>query len=103
MNTGYQITRDKFFASNDIRKILRKCEEKGTIDLRKGRKTWVTRHLLVHLALHSGLRVSELAALKLQVLFLNDKTNTYLIVQHGKGKGMKGKKRDVYLEKSSST
>jgi len=50
--------------------------------------------MLVHLALHSGLRVSEIASLKIGDLYFSDKDN-YLVVQHGKG----GRRRDVYLDK----
>ncbi len=42
------------------------------------------RYTLVYLALNSGLRVSELAKLKLRDLQLEGKEN-YLIVQNGKG------------------
>jgi len=63
------------------------------IDQIKGRKTWVTRYTLVYLALNSGLRVSELARLKLKDLQLGGKEN-FLIVQNGKG----NRKRDVYLD-----
>jgi len=49
--------------------------------------------MLIHLALNSGLRVSEIAALNISDLNLNDKEN-YLVVEHGKGQ----RKRDVYLD-----
>jgi site-specific recombinase XerD len=49
--------------------------------------------MLIHLALNSGLRVSEIAALKINDLQLLGKEN-YLIVHCGK----RGKKRDVYLD-----
>ncbi len=94
----YKITRDKFLSPDEVRKLLKTCEEKAIVDLVKGRKTWVTRYMLVHLALNSGLRVSELARLKIDDLHLTGKDH-YLIVQKGKG-GKKGpKKRDVYLDK----
>jgi len=64
------------------------------VDQLKGRKTWVTRYAAIHLALNSGLRVSEIAALKIRDLSL-DGRNNYLIVQRGKGK----RKRDVHLDK----
>jgi len=49
--------------------------------------------MLIHLALNSGLRVSEIADLKISDVNLNGREN-YLVVQHGKGK----RKRDVYLD-----
>ena len=90
----YKITRDKFLSADDKRKLLKICEEKSIVDLTKGRQTWVTRYALVHLALNSGLRVSEIAALKIGDLFIKGK-ETYLIVRNGKGR----KKRDVYIDK----
>jgi integrase len=90
----YKITRDKFLSTDDVDRLLKVCEEKAIVDLAKGRQTWVTRYMLVHLALHSGLRVSELAGLTIGDLHLNGK-DVYLIVQKGKG----SRKRDVYLDK----
>jgi len=98
MNNGYKITRDKFLSPKEARHLLKVCEEKSLVDTIKGRKTWITRYMLVHLALNSGLRVSEIAALTMSDLYLKG-SDTYLIVQHGKGRGDLGKKRDVYLDK----
>jgi len=99
MDNSYKITRDKFLSPKEARHLLKTCEEKSLIDKIKGRKTWITRYMLVHLALNSGLRVSEIAALTIDDLYLTGKSDTYLIVQHGKGRGELGKKRDVYLDK----
>ena len=99
MENGYKITRDKFLSKKEVRYLLRICEEKALVDLVKGRKTWVTRYMLIHLALNSGLRVSEIAALTIHDLFLNSRSDTYLIVRRGKGRGTVGRKRDVYLDK----
>jgi integrase len=91
---NYSITRDKFFSVDETKKLLKVCQKKETADIKANRSTWVTRYMLVHLALHSGLRVSEMAALTIGDLHFNGKDN-YLIVQYGKG----GRKRDVYLDK----
>ena len=99
MNNGYKITRDKFLSTKEARHLLKVCEEKALVDMIKGRKTWITRYMLVHLALNSGLRVSEIADLTMSDLYLAGKSDTYLIVQHGKGRGKLGKKRDVYLDR----
>lgn len=90
---GYSITRDKFLSVNEAKKLLRVCQRSASADQKAMRTTWVTRYMLVHLALHSGLRVSEMASLKVGDLHFNGKDN-YLIVQCGK----RGKKRDVYLD-----
>jgi len=89
----YAITRDKFFSAVEKRGLLRICRDRATSDLIEGRKNWITRYMLLHLALNSGLRVSEIADLNVGDLHMNGKDN-YLIVQNGKGK----RKRDVYLD-----
>ncbi len=89
----YTISREKFFSKEEMKRLLKVCEKNALTDLKAKRITWVTRHMLVRLALYSGLRVSEIAALKIGDLHFNGKEN-YLIVQHGKGE----RKRDVYLD-----
>jgi integrase len=95
----YRIDRTKFLSTDEMRTLLRYCQEKAIVDLAKGRKTWVTRNMLVHLALHSGLRVMELTDLQIGDLYLKGIKDMYLIVRRGKGRGSKGKKRCVYLDR----
>ena len=90
---NYMITRDKFLSVKERNKLLRCCKRKAKDDLSENRTTWVNRYMLIHLALNSGLRVSEIASLKLNDLHLAGKDN-YLIVHCGK----RGRKRDVYLD-----
>ncbi len=99
MKNGYKITRDKFLSTKQMRQLLKVCEEKALVDKIKGRRTWITRYMLVHLALNSGLRVSEIAYLTIGDLYLSGKGDTYLIVRQGKGGGELGNKREVYLDK----
>lgn len=91
---GYSITRDKFFSFKEMRSLIRVCQKNAFADLKEGRSTWVKRYMLIHLALYSGLRVSEMASMKIRDLHFNGKEN-YLAVQCGK----RGKKRDVYIDK----
>jgi site-specific recombinase XerD len=95
MNKKYQITREKFFDNEERENILKTCEEKEIIDRAKGRKTWIYRYMLVHLALYSGLRVSEIASLKHGDLYLKSK-DQYIHVRNGK----RNKERDVYIDKN---
>jgi integrase len=90
---NYIITRDKFLSVKERNKFLRCCKKEAKVDYSAERRTWVSRYMLIHLALNSGLRVSEIAALKINDLHLSGKEN-YLIVHCGK----RGKKRDVYLD-----
>jgi site-specific recombinase XerD len=89
----YAITRDKFFSAIEKKGLLKVSKDRAISDLIEGRKNWITRYMLIHLALNTGLRVSEIAALNVGDLHMNGKDN-YLIVQNGKGR----RKRDVYLD-----
>ena len=91
---GYRITRDKFMAKAEAKRLLDSCRVLAKRQQKQGRRIWVQRYMLTHIALSSGLRVSEIAGLKVGDLFLGDK-ESYLVVRKGKG----GKKRDVYLDK----
>lgn len=90
----YSIDPEKFFDRSERKQLMNKAKEKAELDLLHGRSTWVVRYMLVDLALFSGLRVAELAALKIGDLKLKI-TDPHLIVRSGKG----DKKRAVYLDK----
>ncbi|GFM36898.1 tyrosine-type recombinase/integrase [Desulfovibrio psychrotolerans] len=89
----YRITRDMFFSKVQARKLLTCCEALAKLERDSGITTWRVRHILTHIALHSGLRVSEIANLCLGDVLLSTQENV-LIVQRGKG----GKRRDVYID-----
>lgn len=63
-DTVYQITKDKLPAWQEVRDLLDNCQRLAGLDLANGRKVWVVRYLLAHLAFASGLRAGEIAALK---------------------------------------
>ncbi len=90
---NWVITPDKFFDEQERAKLMKHTREQSELDVMKGRQSWAVRWMLVDLALFSGLRVSEIAALKIEDINLKAK-DPYLIVHKGKG----GKKRVVYLE-----
>lgn len=90
---NYIITRDKFLSVKERNKLLQCCKKEAKVDYAAERRTWVSRYMLIHIALNSGLRVSEIASLKISDLHLTGKEN-YLIVHCGKRR----KKRDVYLD-----
>ncbi|MEX0999736.1 MAG: tyrosine-type recombinase/integrase [Thermodesulfobacteriota bacterium] len=93
-STSYNIDREKILDRDQRSKLLKTCRDKADLDLLHGRETWVKRYMLVDLALFSGLRVAEIANLKIGDIELTTK-DPYLIVRKGK----RGKKRDVYLDK----
>jgi integrase len=88
----YQITRDKFLNLSEVQKLLKTTAEHAELDLMLGRATWITRNMLCNLAIRTGLRVSEIANLKIGDLHLNGKEN-FLTVTRAKG----NKRRDVYF------
>lgn len=90
---NYQIDPDKFLSRDERKKLLKICREREELDLMKGRRTWVVRYMLIDLAFYSGLRVAEIAALKIDDLRLEAK-DPYLNVRSGKG----GRRRSVYLD-----
>lgn len=62
--SAYQITRDKLPTPGEVRALLETCHRLANLDLANGRKVWVSRYLLVHLACASGLRAGEIAGLR---------------------------------------
>ena len=94
MDKNYEISRAKFFDTDERKTILTVSEDKANADLAKGRTTWPTRWMLVHLAFYSGLRVSEIAALTINDCKLQ-KTDPYIEVRNGK----RNKSRDVYIDR----
>lgn len=91
----YEIHRDRFMDRQERAKLLKTCKERAELDQAKGRKAWPARYMLVDLALFTGLRVSEIAALKVGDLSLRA-DDPFLTVRSGKG----GKRRTVYLDKA---
>ncbi|MCF8307426.1 MAG: site-specific integrase [Bacteroidales bacterium] len=91
--SNYVITPEKFLDEDEQKTLLKTCRERSELDLMKGRKTKPVRYMLVDLALYSGLRVMELAALTIGDINTTGK-NPYLIVRSGKRK----KQRFVYIE-----
>lgn len=94
----YEITREKFFDTQERSAILKTAKKKADQDKRAGRTTWPLRWMLVYLAFYSGLRVSEIANLKNGDLFLSV-TAPYIKVTNGKG----GKSRIVYIDSKLAT
>ena len=90
----YVLTPEDYFSREERKQIMKYCLERSELDLLHGRQTWPIRYMLVDLAMYSGLRVAEIASLKVSDLYLQG-SDPYLIVRHGKG----GKKRTVYFDK----
>lgn len=89
----YIVNRQKFFSQAEIGQILQFCESRADSDNRRGRTTWPVRYMLVHLALRTGLRVHEIAALRIKDIRL-DSSEKVIFVKKGK----RGKPRVVYFD-----
>jgi site-specific recombinase XerD len=81
---NWKITREKILSQDECIRLLTSTREKAALDLAKGRSTWVRRWMLIHLALSSGLRVAEIAALTIGDLHLEG-TEKRIHVRNGKG------------------
>ena len=90
---NYILTPEDFLSRKERQQLMKTCREHSELDLIKGRQTWPVRYMLIDLALYSGLRVGEMAALKIGDLIFQE-SDPYIIVRHGKG----NKKRTVYLD-----
>ena len=84
------ITPDKYLTKDDTKRLRKTCQERATIAKSKGIQGPVRDALIIELALGSGLRVSEMANLKVEDLYLKRGQGS-IHVKNGKG----GKNRVV--------
>ena len=78
------VTPDKFLTDEESKKLRRMCEEASIIAKSKGNQLAVRNRLIIEMALGTGLRVSELANLKIDDIHIRKGQNS-LIVNNGKG------------------
>ena len=78
------ISPDKYLSPEETRRLRKTCQEAALAAKARGVQAPVRDHLLVELALGTGLRVSELSNLKVQDLDLRKGQNA-LYVRNGKG------------------
>ena len=88
----WELTRDKYISMDEVRRLRRSSEDRALADLAKGRTGAVRTWALIDLALSTGLRVSEIAEIKIADLTLAG-PEPQLLVRNGKG----GKTRTVTL------
>ena len=84
------ITHDKYRTKEETKQLRKTCQEGLTIAKSRGVQAPVRDALIIELALGSGLRVSEMANLKVEDLYLK-RGQGALHVKNGKG----GKERVV--------
>ena len=78
------ITPDKFLTDGETRILRKSCEEAAIIAKSKGNQLAVRNRLIIEMALSTGLRVSELANLKVKDIHIRKGQNS-LTVTNGKG------------------
>ena len=78
------ITPDKFLTKDETKLLRKTCYEGATIANSKGVQAPVRDALIIELALRSGLRVSEMANLKIEDLYLK-RGQSSIYVKNGKG------------------
>lgn len=89
----WSLDRRKFMSESEIKALIKTVEEKAIVDVQKGRTTWPRFWMLIDLAINSGMRVSELAGLKIGGIYLNAREPRLYV--HGKG----DKFRDIYISR----
>ena len=82
----------KYLAKQDAAMLLESSHARASLAETKGNKVAIRDHFIVHLALATGLRVMEIAALNCGDMFLENSPPS-LLVRNGKG----GKKRVVFF------
>ena len=78
------LTPDRFLSKDEIGKLLRRAEEVRELGVAKNRKQPVRDWLIIRLALLSGLRASEISALKVTDCYIGY-SRSDVLVRRGKG------------------
>src|ERR1017187_4860217 len=78
------LTPDRFLSKEELGKLLKRAEELRSLGVSKSGKQPVRDWMIIRLALLSGLRVSEVAALQITDLFIGY-SRSEIVVRHGKG------------------
>jgi integrase len=96
------IGRKKYMDASEVRQLRTNTEGRGLRDLKKGRVNGVVQWMLVDLALSTGLRVSEMAALKVEDLDLKRGCMTVIrLKRHRKRKSTKSGRRKAAVATES--
>jgi site-specific recombinase XerD len=89
----WTLDRQKFLSEVEVKKLRRVVEDKALADLQKGRTTWPRFWMVIDLAIGAGLRVSEIANLRVDNLYLNSREPRIRVT----GKG--NRTRDVFISR----
>ena len=92
--TKWTLDAEKFMSASEVKKLKRVIEDKAIADLAKGRTTWPRYWMVIDLALNTGMRVSELAGVRIGNIHLNTRQPRIRVT----GKG--NKTRDIYIPRA---
>lgn len=95
----WTITPEKYLSKDELGNLLKKSEELRAVGVASNRKQPVRDWMIIQLAIFSGLRVSELAALKVTDCFIGYGRSD-LVVHRGKGGKQRVVKIGDHLKKS---
>ena len=84
----WQLGNDKYMTVDEVKALRKTTEDKCLADLSKGRTTWPRIWMLIDLATCTGLRVAEMASLKVEDIVFKKNASLHVV-----GKG--NKEREV--------
>lgn len=84
---AWQLDRNRYMSREEVRRLRGTIEDRANADLAKGRRTWVRNWAIIDFVTQTGLRVSELANVRVGDLTLRGSTPHVMVVG---GKGRKG-------------
>jgi site-specific recombinase XerD len=87
----WTLDRTKYMTEPEVMQLRRVVESKAQADLERGRTTWPRFWMALDLAVSAGMRVSEIACLRIGNLYLNNGESRMRVL----GKGQKV--RDVFI------
>ena len=87
------LDRTKYMTEPEVKELRRVVESKARADLATGRTTWPRFWMALDLAVSAGMRVSEVATLRIGNLYLNNREARMRVL----GKGQK--ERDIFISK----
>jgi site-specific recombinase XerD len=87
------LDRTKYMTEPEVKELRRVVESKSQADIEHGRTTWPRFWMALDLAVSAGMRVSEVATLRIGNLYLNNREARMRVL----GKGQK--ERDIFISK----
>ena len=89
----WSLDRTKYMTEPEVKELRRVVETMARADLATGRTTWPRFWMALDLAVSAGMRVSEVATLRIGNLYLNNREARMRVL----GKGQK--ERDIFISK----